>query len=333
MGALPVMKRRIKNLTAGLLALCLLTSLLCSCSSGQSNATDSEDKISIVATVFPIYDWVIQLLGDRVEEYDVILLLDSGVDIHSFQPTVDNLVAISDCDLFLYVGGESDTWVGDALAAAVNADMLTLNLLELLGSSAYEEEVIEGMETAGKEDETAYDEHVWLSLRNAALFCQSISAALAALDPDGADTYDEALSAYLKQLSTLDAAYQQAAAGGSTDTLLFGDRFPFRYLVEDYGLNYYAAFPGCSAESEASFETVIFLAEKADELRLPVILTIDGSDGSVARAIADCMSSHADILTLNSMQSVTLEEAQGGVTYLSLMEENLAVLKTALGWR
>ena len=190
----------------------------------------------------------------------------------------------------------------------------------------------EGMEEKEEEEEEgALDEHVWLSLKNAAVLTEAIEKALAEIDPENASLYEANLAAYLEKLSTLDAVYAGAVKEGAHDTLLFGDRFPFRYLTEDYGLKYYAAFSGCSAETEASFETILFLADKVDELGLSCILTIDGSDQKIAGTVAQtAKSGEPEILTLNSIQSITKEDMESGTTYLSVMEENLEVLKKAL---
>ncbi len=327
-----MLKKYSALLLCALAALCGLTA----CGSGEpaANAGDQEaGSLSIVATIFPEYDWVREIVGETGAA-DVTLLLDNGVDLHNYQLTVDDIVQISNCDLFLYVGGESDEWVEDALKEAANPNLVALNLLEVLGGSAKEEELAEGMEAedgADGEEGPEYDEHVWLSLRNAQVFCDAIADTLAELDPKHAEDYQANAAAYEKELAALDADYGAAVKAGAQDTLLFGDRFPFRYLTEDYGLNYYAAFAGCSAESEASFETILFLAGKADELGLGSVLVIEGSDGKLARAIvSNTASQDQQILTLDSMQATTLRDGENGVTYLSVMEKNLAVLKAAL---
>lgn len=308
-------------------------------------AAEADQELSIVTTIFPEYDWVMEILGDNPANASVTMLLDSGVDLHSYQPNVKDMVTLSNCDLFLYVGGESDGWVKDALAGAANEDMIVINLLEVLGENAKEELLVEGMETHPHEDEEDHedeehdshaehgelDEHVWLSLRNASFFCQVIRDALIALDGENEAVYQANTEAYLEKLAQLDDAYTEAAAQGSRDTLVFGDRFPFRYLMDDYGLNYYAAFSGCSAETEASFETVIFLANKLDELGLGTIMTLEGSDGKLAKTIADTAKAQdVAILCLDSMQSTTQKDVQEGASYLSIMEKNLDVLIRAL---
>ncbi len=306
----------------------LFALLLTAC--GNGGTLKSEDRLQIVATVFPQYDWVRQILGEQ--EADVTLLLDNGVDLHSYQPTADDILTVSNCDLFLYVGGESDGWVEDVLAQAANKDMVAINLLDALGSSAKEEEVVEGMEAdEEEEEETAYDEHIWLSLKNAGTLCQTIADALCKLDADHADTYRANVAAYQQQLAALDGEYQAAVDDAKQKTLLFGDRFPFRYLADDYGLNYYAAFSGCSAETEASFETITFLAGKVDELQLRTVLTLEGSDQKIAQTIIDnTQSKDQQILSMDSMQSVTATRVVDGASYLDIMKSNLTALQAAL---
>ena len=320
-----------KKITALLLALLMLAGVLAGC--GKQNDTNKTDKLSIVTTIFPEYDWVREILGDKADSAEITMLLDNGVDLHSYQPTADDIIKLSDCDLFVYVGGESDGWVEGALKSAANKDRKVINLLEILGDSVKEEETVEGMQEEEEDHgEKEYDEHVWLSLKNAKTLVDAISAALQELDPDNKDTYAANADAYGQKLSALDAEYQKAVSAGTYKTLLFGDRFPFRYLVDDYGLSYYAAFAGCSAESEASFETISFLARKVDEGKLPCVLTIEGKNHKIAETVVqNTAGKNQKILTMDSMQSTTSQDVAGGTTYLSLMAKNLDVLKEALG--
>ena len=308
----------------------------CNAAGAKSN------KLQIVTTIFPEYDWVMNVLGDKASNVDVTMLLDNGVDLHSFQPTASDIMKISSCDLFVYVGGESDGWVEDALKEAVNKNMIVINLIDELGDTVKEEEIIEGMqgededhegehEHHHEEGEVEYDEHVWLSLKNAQVLVKSISDALQKLDSANAETYKKNADSYIESLKALDADYKAAVDAASNKTILFGDRFPFRYMVDDYGLTYYAAFVGCSAETEASFETITFLSKKVDELSLPVVLTIEGKDKRVAETIIEnTASKNQKVLTLDSMQSVSSSDIKNGTTYLSIMESNLSVLKEAL---
>ncbi|WP_308681941.1 metal ABC transporter substrate-binding protein [Stomatobaculum longum] len=327
--------------------------------SAESTAEASGKKLKIVATIFPEYDWVRQILGDEAKNADITLLLDKGVDLHSYQPNAEDIAKISECDLFLYVGGESDGWVKDALKEGKNPDRKVINLLEALGNNTKEEEVVEGMQaeeeegskdseseaatsqaagestaaSAESEEEECpeYDEHVWLSLRNAESICEVITEDLKSLDSAHAAVYEANLKKYTEQLDSLDQQYTDTVKAAANKTLLFGDRFPFRYLVDDYGIKYYAAFVGCSAETEASFETVSFLAKKMDELGLKHVMTIEGPNKKIAETIIqNTKDKNQDILTLNSMQSTTEQDIESGETYLGIMQQNLEVLKKAL---
>ena len=500
-----------KKLLALLLAVIMPLSIFTGC--GTQNGSVSQDKLNIVTTIFPEYDWVRAILGDNASQADITMLLDNGVDLHSYQPTAEDIVKISDSDLFVYVGGESDDWVEDALKNAVNQDMKVINLMDVLKDSVKTEEAKPGMQAedghnhgysqfdnsdvqdrtlsdwsgdwqsvypyledgvldevmqrkaengdktaeeyaayyeagyktdvsqitidaensticfvkngtaakavyeykgyqiydyesgsrgvryffeavsgdsdapkyvqfsdhgiapgkaehfhiyfgndgfdalseemenwptyypadmSGKEiaedmlehEEKEYDEHVWLSLKNAQVLCNAISDALQQIDLEHKDLYAANTESYLQKLSALDSEYQSAADNAVNKTILFGDRFPFRYLVDDYGLNYYAAFAGCSAETEASFETVSFLAKKVDALKLPCVLTIEGTQHKIAETIVqNTADKNQSILTMDSMQSTTSEDVKNGTTYLSAMEKNLSVLKQALGER
>ncbi len=315
----------------------LVVSLLLTGQTSFISAADTSagsGRISIVTTIFPEYDWVMKVLDKEAGHADVKMLLDRGADLHNFQPSVKDIAAVSSCDLFIYVGGESDEWVEDILNGTANRNIHVINLLEVLGSGAREEELVEGMEKEDHEHEeegVEYDEHVWLSLRNAALFVDAIASELGAVDPSNATAYKSNAEAYKKKLSALDSRYKAELENTSKKTILLGDRFPFRYLADDYGLSYYAAFAGCSAETEASFKTIVFLAGKADELSLHTILQIDSSDGRIAKAVRqNTKDKKQKILTLDSLQSSTLKDYKKGKTYLSVMEENLEVLKKAL---
>ena len=292
---------------------------------------DNGGKISVVATVFPEYDWVKNIIGNNTENANVTLLIDNGVDLHSYQASADDIIKISKCDVFIYSGGESDRWVNDALKEATNKNMRVVNLLEILGERAKEEETVEGMQTEKDGGDKEYDEHVWLSLKNTVIFAEAIRTALCEVDSENAGLYNKNTDEYIKKLNELDEQYQKAVDTAKTKTVLFADRFPFRYMTDDYGLKYYAAFAGCSAESEASFETVAFLARKVDELNLSSIITLDGSDCKIAETVAKTADKKdVRILSMDSMQSVTADDVKNGATYLSIMENNLETLQTAM---
>ena len=366
-------------LLAGLF-LCIVLSVGCSVvknTSGKNAESENtieqnsiekgnSNKISIVCTTFPQYDWVKNILGEEAERFYVTLLLDNGVDMHSYQPAVKDIATAGSSDLFIYVGGESDTWVEDALKEAKNKDLKAINLMETLDNFVKEEEVVEGMQEERKslghsheksskekqeqtqkeshensqeingqkeaaDEEPEYDEHIWLSIRNAEIMVKNIEKAIEQLDSDNAKVYQNNAENYIKKLDTLDKQYANTIQNAKYKAILFGDRFPFRYMADDYDLKYYAAFAGCSAETMAGFETVTFLAKKADELRLPVILTIENSDGRIAEAVkSNTTKKNQKILAMNSLQSVTKEQIADGITYLQVMQENLSVLSEAL---
>ena len=334
------MKKWIMSSLAILLGILSISIPLAGVRTAEAGTTeDSGKKLKIVTTIFPEYDWTRAILGAQMDDVDLTMLLDNGTDLHSFQPAVKDIMKVSGCDLLIYVGGESDQWIEDALESAQNKNMKTINLMEVLGDSIKEEETVEGMQGSEHEhehdhedeDEKEYDEHVWTSLRNASVICDAIAETLEEMDPENKEVYASNAAAYQEKLSDLDTEYQNTVDSAKQNTLLFADRFAFRYLVDDYGLNYYAAFSGCSAESEASFKTVTFLAEKLDELGLKTVLTIEKSDDRIAQTVIEnTETKDQKILELNSMQSITSDEIADGVTYLSVMEDNLNVLKEAL---
>ena len=339
-----------------LLALLLVLS---GCSS--SEVLEDSDKPSIVCTAFPQYDWTLQILGDRAEDFKVTLLNHQGTDMHSFQPTAANMVSMANCDLFIHIGGYSEGWVPAALESAGNDHAQVLTLLDHVEARA--EEFTEGMEHnhdhdhgheaaadhAGEADEAddadsheghdheedahaeELDEHLWLSLRCAQDACDAIMEAICQLDPANADTYQANAAAYKEQLHHLDYSFEEAVHEAGTNVVLFADRFPFRYLTDDYHIEYLAAFPGCSAETEASFETILYLSEEMEAHQLTCAVILEGSKEDFAKTVVN--NTHVEnprILTLNSMQSVNQRHIDAGVTYLGIMEENLTVLKEAL---
>ena len=323
------MKRYIVIILAMMAVFCLAAC------GGTSELNKEDGKIKIVATIFPEYDWVKTVMGDKAEGADITLLLDNGVDLHSYQPTAEDILKISTCDMFIYVGGESDEWVEDALATAQNKDICVINLMEVLGENVKEEETVEGMQEEKEHDhedgDKEYDEHVWLSLKNAGTLVEAIADGLTKIDQSNAQTYKANADSYISELKQLDEEYAETVDKAPIKTVLFGDRFPFRYMADDYGIRYYAAFVGCSAETEASFETISFLARKADELELPAVITIEGSDKKLAETIVkNTASGNMKILTMDSMQAATSKDAAEGITYISIMRKNLDVLREAL---
>lgn len=330
------------NLISVVIALLLCMVMLGSLSGCTSPAGKNEVK-TIVCTIFPQYDWLLNILGEKAEDYNVLLLAKNGTDLHSYQPTVSDIATAGAADLFIYVGGVSDGWIDDLLAQASNEDLVSLALIDSV--KAKTEIIIEGMQDdmhahdENHDDEHGhdgngrvhYDEHVWLSLRNARAAVSAISAALCGIDPENADTFEANAAVYNAKLTALDIEYETVVNSAARRTILFCDRFPFRYLADDYGLTCFAAFSGCSAETEASFETIVFLSGKVDELALPAVLKIENSDGKLAQTVVNSTTAkNAKILVLNSCQSVNSENISDGTTYLSIMEANLKTLEEAL---
>lgn len=280
-------------------------------------------KITVVTTIFPVYDWTRNITG---ENCNVIYLDESGTDMHSFEPTANDILTLSDADVLIHIGGVSDEWVESAVKSANNPELVTLSLMSVTG--VLEEEIVEGMEHDHDHDTTEYDEHIWLSLKKAQKAVSAIADTLAKADNANAGHYKENAENYNTKLSMLDGKYTDCVNSAKRKTLLFADRFPFRYLTEDYGIEYFAAFPGCSAESEASFETLTVLIEKTKELSLPCIITIENSNTKIADTISS--ETGTKILSLNSCQSVTKDDVDGGITYISAMENNLLIITEAL---
>ena len=299
----------------------------------ETHVSEDEYKMKIVTTTFPQYDWVKNALGERANEVEITLLCDNGTDMHSYQPTFEDVMKISEADVFLYVGGESDEWVTNIIRDANREEKFAFSLIEMLGDRVKEEERPEGMQENGEEEEEKQvDEHVWLSLKNAEILAEEIAEILIVLDEDTSpDFYQDNTEKYIKELEMLDSEYTDAVNSASVKTLLFADRFPFRYMTDDYGIEYYAAFDGCEADTEASFETIAFLSKKVDELSLKNIIKIDGSDGKIAETIkSNTQSKDQNIIELDSMQSVKDSDIEAGTSYISIMEKNLEVLKEAL---
>ena len=326
-----------------------LTLVACSAESNENSnkKTPAPKKVSIVATTYPQYDWLKNVLGDHLDAVNLKLLIKNGTDLHSYKPSAQDIAAIASADMVVYVGGESDEWIEKALKATPKDGRVQVNLMEALGDRVKEEEVVEGMQEETKDErretkeiaegnhehgeEAENDEHIWLSLKNAEILVMALADAISKADTAHAMEYHMNAGLYIAKISALDAQYRAAMDSVTHKTVLFGDRFPFRYLVDDYGIKYYAAFVGCSAESEASFETVAFLANKMDSLALPAIFTIDGGNGKIAQAVlaASKKSKTAEVLTLNSMQSIKTSQMDSA-NYLDIMRENLEVIKKAL---
>ena len=320
-----------------ILAFIILSALIffVGCSGDESQEQDRQ--INIVTQIFPQYDWTRQIIGEEnMHRFNLSFLLSTGVDTHSFNPSVSDMVRIKTSDVLMYVGGHSDSWVYDVLRSPdMNPDTIVMNLLSVLGDDVLLQgfcEIPDCDEDHDDDDDFIQDEHVWLSLRFAMKICDAIANMLMELDPDYAHVYRANADAYIAKLAALDAEFQAVVDSASVSTLVFADRFPFRYFTYDYGLTHYAAFRGCSAESEASFVTIISLANRINQLGLDVVMVTETSDQAIARTVIGSTNSRNQrILVLDSIKSVTTSDVRNGVTYLSIMESNLNVLREALG--
>lgn len=297
------------------------------------DAVSQGERISVVSTLFPPYDFARQIAGDHAE---VTLLLPAGSESHTYEPTPQDILRIQNCDIFLYIGGESETWVKEVLDSMDTSHMRVIRLMDCVGTLT--EEIVEGMEAHEEEhaggpgadtDEPAYDEHIWTSPKNAIMMSNTIASALEAADPAHADAYRANADAYVQQLEDLDTAFRQIAATAKRHTLVFGDRFPFRYFADAYGFSYYAAFPGCAEEAEPSAATVAFLIDHVRAQEIPVVFYIELSNERMADTI--CEATGAKKLLLHSCHNVSKNDFDSGATYVSLMRKNAENLKEAVG--
>lgn len=315
-----------------LLSLLLTGAMLLGVLSGCSAPAKQEEGLSVVVTIFPQYDFARQVMGGSG---GLTMLLRPGQEVHSYEPTPQDIIAIQNCDLFIYVGGESDAWIEDVLEGMDTSDMVILSLMDVVDPLEEDtENVLENPEEHDHEEEGThlheeeYDEHVWTSPKNAMLITQAICDALCEIDPDNAEQYQANTADYLTQLEELDRAFREVIGSAQRDTLFFGDRFPLLYFVREYGLNYYAAFPGCASETEPSAATVARLIDLVREEEAPVVYQIELSNGNIARSIAD--SSGARVETFYTCHNITRDDFNAGETYLSLMRRNVDSLKEAL---
>lgn len=325
-----------------LMAVVFLFALLSGCAAQASLPPTDDGKLSVVTTIFPPYDFVRELGGGKIS---VRMLLSPGEEVHTYEPTPQDIIAISECDLFIYTGGESDAWVEDVLGSIDNPDLTVLRMMDCV--ELYAEEAVEGMQSVSHShdhdeesctdhdhdhdtghDAAEYDEHVWTSPVNAMAICTAIADALSARDSENKAFYASMLESYLAQLTALDADLRDAVGTGKRSTIVFSDRFPARYFAEEYGLSYFAAFPGCASQSEASARTVAFLIDKVRDEDIPVVFTVEFSNGKMADTI--CAETGAAALQFHSCHNVTKDEFESGVSYLSLMRLNAGNLRIAL---
>lgn len=308
--------------------LCLVCALSVFLMTGcTSDYHKNDNKISIVTTMFASYDFARQIAGDKA---DVTMLLKPGEETHSYEPSPKDIIKIEECDVFIYVGGENDAWVDRILSGISDSNMKVIKMLDLVDK--YEEEIIEGMESHEEDDEDGdeaeWDEHVWTDPKNAAVISKEIAKVLIDIDSDNKKYYESNCEKYVDELMELDSMFQELIDNAVRKEILFGDRFPLRYFVEAYGLKYYAAFPGCASETEPGSKTIAFLIDKAKKDGIPVIFTIELSNGNIAKTIAD--DANAKVMTFYSCHNVSKSDFENGETYLSLMKKNLTSLKEAL---
>lgn len=326
-----------------LILICTLCLALCACGQ-QAQAPETDGGVNIVATVFPAYDFARQIAGD---DGNVTLLIPPGSEAHSYEPTPQDIIRIQGCDLLVCNGGESEAWL-DEILGGMDREIPAVVMLDCV--DALTEEVKEGMQVHGhdhghddhdhdehdghdhddhEEHEEEYDEHVWTSPVNAQLICRAISAALCEADPAHASDYTVRCTDYCAELQALDADFRSVIANAKRHTLIFADRFPVRYFVEEYGLDYFAAFPGCADDAEPSARTVAFLIDRVREEQAPAVLYIEFSNQKMADIV--CEDTGCEKLLFNSCHNVTADQLRGGVTYLELMRGNLETVKEALG--
>lgn len=317
--------RRIKYI----LVTCILFMVMLSGCGGHKSLDNG--KLNVVTTIFAPYDFVRQIAGEQV---NLKMLLKPGEESHSYEPSPKDIIAISECDIFIYVGGENDAWIDHILHSIDTSRMRILKLIDMVDDK-YEEESVEGMDGVDKhhhehdEDEhEEWDEHVWTSPVNAVTICEKITQVLCAKDSDNSDTYLNNCSKYTEELKTLDESFRNVISNAKRNMLVFGDRFPLRYFVEEYGLDYYAAFPGCAAESEASAATIAFLTDMVEDNNIPVVFKIELSNAGMANAIAE--DSGCKVFTFYTCHNLSVKDFEEGETYVSLMNRNVDAIKEAL---
>lgn len=294
------------------------------CSGRERENTETDDgKISVVTTIFPPYDFVREIAGDQA---DVKMLLKPGEETHSYEPTPQDIIAIQDSDVFIYTGGENDVWVEDILSSMPDSDMVTLRLVDCVDT--VEEEQVEGMKGSAGESPHEVDEHVWTSPVNASLIAEQIKNVLSQADPDHSEMYEENTLAYQEQLSELDRQFRDVVDNAKRNIMIFGDRFPFRYFADEYGLEYYAAFPGCAGDTEPSAATMAFLIEKVREEKVPAVLKMELSNDDIANAVAEATGT--EVKVLYSCHNLSADDFENGETYLSMMQKNVETLKEVL---
>lgn len=320
--------KKLKNKIILLLALTVL--LFVSCANGAKDAKPDDGRLSVVTTNFALYDFARSVCGD---EADVIMLLPVGTDSHDFEATLGDIDKIASSDLFIHTGGESEDWVDDVFATLDSMGMTVNSICAADEVETYTEKELEGMQEEDEhdhhhEDEASIDEHVWTSIPNAVKIIEKIRGEVAKLDPDIADDVKNNSESYISELNSIDGEIEECVKSAKRNILVFADRFPFRYFAERYSLECYAAFSGCTSNTEPTLATINFLIDKVREKNIPDVLTTELSDRKCAEAVAG--ETGCGILQLDSAHNVTKEEFDAGVTYADLMRENLEVLKIVL---
>lgn len=305
----------------------ITTLILCmtavSCTAAKKQ-TDSS-KLSVVATNFALYDFAKQLGGDYV---DVTLLIKPGTEIHSYEPTAADMILINESDIFLYIGGESEGWIDNVIESLDTENITSLELINTVETANVEHEHEEDHEHENGEHLHEYDEHIWTSPKNAVIMCENIYDALCNTDSEHTDEYTENFNDYKSQLETLDNTFNEIVSTAQRKTIAVGDRFPFLYLAHEYGLEYIAAYEGCSSDSEVSVETMTLLTQTIIDQNLPVVFHIEMSNMQIAQTLSE--ETGAKTLLLHSCQNVTDDEMKSGATYISLMTQNSENLREAL---
>lgn len=316
----------------GSVMILLCTAVLAGCG-GKAEESNDSDKVKVVTTIFPAYDFAREVAG---EEAEVTMLLQPGTEAHTYEPTPKDIKAIQDCDVFIYTGGENDVWIEDILNTMDTSDIVQVRMVDCV--DILEEAELEGVEEHEHEEGEAHEEseehaheieeHVWTSPVNSMAIVDTIAAKLAEKDSEHAEIYQKNAKEYQVELENLNQKFKSVVAGAERKTIVFGDRFPILYFAEEYGLSYYAAFPGCASDTEPSASTIAFLTDKVEEEKIPVVFKIELSNGKVADTIAE--STGTKVLTFETCHNLTREDFENGETYLTLMERNVETLKEAL---
>ena len=316
-----------KKVLIYMLAALLITAAFAGCvqNKGASQAGSDDGKISVVTTIFPPYDFARAVAGGKA---NVTMLVHPGAEVHTFDPTPEDMIKIQDCDVFIYTGGENDAWVDTVLESMDTGGKQIVRLMDAV--TPLEEETVEGMQAEKEAEggEGEFDEHVWTSPKNAMLMVDAIAAAMGKADAANADAYKQNAADYNAQISEVDGRIQSIVDSAPRKLILVADRFPFRYLADEFGLEYSAAFSGCTAESDVSVGTLTYLIDKVKENDIKYVYYIEFSNQKVAKAVAE--QTGADMLLLHSCHNVTKADFDAGVTYVSLMQQNADNLEKGL---